>query len=164
MAGILPNEKSFPAIILEAKSEKTTLQKSHINELLKILTSVVETKYKNHIGILYNGNLVKIYKNGRFSKRRKRTKKQRVLPKHIFTENKIDTSKIYTLTARINNNLHFNFGIKNLYHRMIFTACALVAKRYGSVLIKGMNYTTFHTSIHTTLAKSFEEARKQNLN
>jgi type I restriction-modification system DNA methylase subunit len=78
-------------------------------------------------------------------------------------ENKIDTQKIYTLTASINNNLHFNFGIKNLYHRMIFTACALVAKRYGSVLIKGMNYTTFHTSIHTTLAKSFEEARKQNI-
>jgi type I restriction-modification system DNA methylase subunit len=46
---------------------------------------------------------------------------------------------------------------------MIFTACALVAKRYGSVLIKGMDYTTFHTSIHATLAKSFDEARKQNL-
>ena len=37
---------------------------------------------------------------------------------------------------------------------MIFTACALVAKRYGSVLIKGMDYTTFHTSIHATLAKN----------
>ena len=46
---------------------------------------------------------------------------------------------------------------------MIFTACALVAKRYGSVLIKGMDYTTFHTSIQSTLAKSFDEARKQNL-
>lgn len=156
----LPNEKSFPAIILEAKSEKTTLQKSHINELLKN-TSVVETKYKNHIGILYNGNLVKIYKNGRFLRDENELKNKEYYLS-IFSENKIDTPKIYTLTARINNNLHFNFGIKNLYHRMIFTACALVAKRYGSVLIKGMNYTTFHTSIHTTLAKSFEEARKQN--
>ena len=45
---------------------------------------------------------------------------------------------------------------------MVFTACALVAKRYGSVLIEGMNYKTFHTSIHTTLSKSFEAARNQN--
>lgn len=156
----LPNEKSFPAIILEAKSEKTNLQKSHITELLKN-TSVVQTKYKNHIGILYNGNLVKIYKNGQFLRDENELKNKEYYLS-IFSENKIDTPKIYTLTARINNNLHFNFGIKNLYHRMIFTACALVAKRYGSVLIKGMNYTTFHTSIHTTLAKSFEEARKQN--
>lgn len=157
----LPNEKSFPAIILEAKSEKTTLRKSHIDELLKN-TSIVETKYKNHIGILYNANIVKIYKNGVFIRDENELKNKEYYLS-LFSENKIDTPKIYTLTAKINNNLHFNFGIKNLYHRMIFTACALVAKRYGSVLIKGMNYTTFHTSIHTTLAKSFEEARKQNV-
>lgn len=156
----LPNEKSFPAIILEAKSEKTTLQKSHIEELLKN-TSIIETKYKNHIGILYNGHTVKIYKNGTFL-RDEHELKNKEYYLSLFSENKIDTPKIYTLTARINNNLHFNFGIKNLYHRMIFTACALVAKRYGSVLIKGMNYKTFHTSIQSTLAKSFEEARRQN--
>lgn len=45
---------------------------------------------------------------------------------------------------------------------MIFTACALVAKRYGASLIKGMNYQTFHTSIHSTLAKSLEDSRRQN--
>lgn len=54
------------------------------------------------------------------------------------------------------------FGIKNLYHRMIFTACALVAKRYGASLFKGMNYQTFHTCIHSTLAKSLEDSRRQN--
>jgi type I restriction enzyme M protein len=157
----LPNEKSFPAIILEAKSQKTTLKKVHIDELLKN-TTIIEKKYKNHIGLLYNGVIVKIYKNGKFYKDEDELKNKEYYL-NIFAENKIDTNKIYKLTAKINNNLHFNFGIKNLYHRMIFTACALVAKRYGSVLIKGMNYTTFHTSIHTTLAKSFEEARKQNL-
>ena len=157
----LPNEKSFPAIILEAKSEKTKIQKAHIDELLKN-TTIIQTKYKNHIGILYNGNIVKIYKNGVYLREETELKNKEYYLS-IFSENKIDTPKIYTLTASINNNLHFNFGIKNLYHRMIFTACALVAKRYGSVLIKGMNYTTFHTSIHTTLAKSFEEARKQNM-
>ena len=157
----LPNEKSFPAIILEAKSGTTTLKEAHIEELLKN-TTIVETKYKNHVGILYNGNTVKIFKNGAFLRDENELKNKEYYLS-FFTENKIDTQKIYTLTAKINNNLHFNFGIKNLYHRMIFTACALVAKRYGFVLIKGMNYTTFHTSIHTTLAKSFEEARKQNI-
>lgn len=156
----LPNEKSFPAIILEAKSEITSIKDVHKDELLKNL-SIVEKKYKNHIGLLYNGINVEIYKNGSFL-RNETVLKNKEYYLNIFAENKIDTQKIYTITGRINNNLHFNFGIKNLYHRMIFTACALVAKRYGSVLVKGMNYTTFHTSIHTTLAKSFEEARKQN--
>lgn len=157
----LPNERSFPAIILEAKSGTTTLKETHVEELLKN-TTIVETKYSNHVGILYNGNIVKIYKNGTFVRDENELKNKEYYLS-LFTENKIDTQKIYNLTAKINNNLHFNFGIKNLYHRMIFTACALVAKRYNSVLIKGMNYTTFHTSIHTTLAKSFEEARKQNI-
>ena len=157
----LPNEKSFPSIILEAKSEKTNLKQIHIDELLKN-TVIVEKKYKNHIGLLYNGFVVKIYKKGVFLRDETELKNKEYYLS-LFAENKIDTNKIYTLTARINNNLHFNFGIKNLYHRMIFTACALVAKRYGSVLMEGMNYTTFHTSIHTTLAKSFDEARKQNI-
>lgn len=47
---------------------------------------------------------------------------------------------------------------------MIFTACALVAERYGAQLskIKGMDYPTFHTTIHSTLAKSLLDAKKQN--
>jgi type I restriction-modification system DNA methylase subunit len=46
---------------------------------------------------------------------------------------------------------------------MIFTACALVANRYGASLFKGMNYSTMHASILSTLAKSFEDALKQNI-
>lgn len=157
----LPNEKSFPAIILEAKSNKTTINKNHIDELLKNI-DIVKTKFKKNIGILYNGNTVKIYKDGIFLRDENELKNKEYYLS-FYTENKIDTQKIYTITARINNNLHFNFGIKNLYHRMIFTACALVAKRYGSMLIEGMNYSMFHTSIQSTLAKSFEEARRQNI-
>ena len=41
-----------------------------------------------------------------------------------FNVKGIDKDHIYTLTQRINNCLHSEFGIKNLYHRMIFTACA----------------------------------------
>lgn len=66
------------------------------------------------------------------------------------------------MTKRINDSLHINFGIKNLYHRMIFTACALVAKRYGAILQEGMDYNTFHTSIHSTLSKSLSDSKQQN--
>lgn len=80
----------------------------------------------------------------------------------MFNNNFIDKERIYTLTARINNCLHSDFGMKNLYHRMIFTACALVAKRYGAQLLTGMDYATFTASILSTLSKSLESAKKQN--
>lgn len=82
----------------------------------------------------------------------------------LYTVDSIDKERIYQLTARINNCLHFEFGIKNLYHRMIFTACALVAERYGAGLkrLKNLGYETFHTAIHSTLAKSLIASRKQN--
>ena len=70
--------------------------------------------------------------------------------------------QIYTLTKKINDYLHFDFGIKNLYHRMVFTACALVAKRYGASLVKGMDFHTFQASIHSTLKKSFQDQISQN--
>ncbi len=156
----LPNEKSFPAIVLEAKSESAKLKQCHVDELLKNL-KIIETKYKNHIGLLYNGNTVKIYKNGSFLKEESELKNKEYYLS-FFAENKIDTQKIYSLTAKINNTLHFKFGIKNLYHRMIFTACALVAKRYGAFFSKGMQYETFHTDIKSTLNKSFADAIKIN--
>ena len=156
----LPNEKSFPAIILEVKSGSTVLKKTHIDELLKNCV-IAHKKYKKVIGILFNGEDVKVFKD------------EILLPTEtllhnkehylgLYNEDTIDKQKIFNLTKRINDSLHFNFGIKNLNHRMIFTACALVAKRYGATLVKGMDYATFHTSIHSTLSKSLEEAKKQN--
>ena len=157
----LPHETTFPAIILELKSEKTNLRQPQIDELLKNC-QIAHSKYKNVVGILYNGSDIMVFKN------------EELLPDEntlhnkehylgLFERNTIDKQKIYTLTKRINDSLHFRFGIKNLNHRMIFTACALVAKRYGAPLAKGMDYTTFHTAIHSTLSKSLEDARKQNL-
>ena len=46
---------------------------------------------------------------------------------------------------------------------MIITACALVAKRYGAMLEKGMEYSLMTSSILNTLSKSLEKDRKQNL-
>ena len=81
----------------------------------------------------------------------------------LYEENYIDKQKIYKLTKRINDCLHTEFGIKNLYHRMIFTACALVGCRYGALLVKGMDFTVMKNSILSTLNKSLEESKKQNL-
>ncbi|MBQ6791532.1 MAG: SAM-dependent DNA methyltransferase [Paludibacteraceae bacterium] len=156
----LPNETTFPAIILEVKKEDCDLKQPQIDELLKNCV-VAHSKYKNVVGILYNGLDILVYKNEELLADEKELQnKEHYLG--LFAQNTIDKQKIYTLTKRINDSLHTNFGIKNLNHRMIFTACALVAKRYGATLVKGMDYTTFHTSIHSTLSKSLEEAKRQN--
>lgn len=156
----LPNETSFPAIIAEFKGEDKDLKPQHVDELFKNCR-IAHTKYRNVIGILYNGLDILVYKNEELLPDEKELQnKEHYLG--LFAQNTIDKQKIYTLTKRINDSLHTNFGIKNLNHRMIFTACALVAKRYGATLVKGMDYTTFHTSILSTLSKSLEEAKRQN--
>ena len=144
---------------MEAKASDIKLDK-YVGELTKNC-DIVGKKYKKVIGILYNGYEVIVFKN-----------KERVVGETelrnkeyyfgLFEDNNIDTNEIYNITRSINDSLHFDFAIKNLYNRMIITACALVAKRYGATLIKGMDYNTFHTSIHSTIAKSYSEDIKKN--
>lgn len=156
----LPSKPFLPAIILETKSTSTPLKQVHIDELLKNC-KIARTKYKNVVGILYNGDDIMVFLNGlRREGESELQNKEYYLG--LFSQDRINKGMIYLLTKRINDSLHIDFGIKNLYHRMIFTACALVAKRYGASLVAGMNYQTFHTSIHSTLAKSLEEERRQN--
>ena len=156
----LPSKPFLPAIILETKSKSTPLKQAHIDELLKNC-KIARTKYKNVVGILYNGDDIMVFLNGlRREGESELQNKEYYLG--LFSQDRINKGMIYLLTKRINDSLHIDFGIKNLYHRMIFTACDLVAKRYGASLVAGMNYQTFHTSIHSTLAKSLEEERKQN--
>lgn len=155
----LPNNKELPAIILETKNSKQVL-KNYIEELIKNC-NIALTKYNKVIGILYNGIDVMVFKNNEKIETVD-TLQNKDYYIALFNNNKINKQKIYSITKKINDCLHIEFGIKNLYHRMIFTACALVAKRYGASLFKGMNYQTFHTSIHSTLAKSLEDSRKQN--
>lgn len=156
----LPKKKFLPAIILETKSSNNNLKESEEKELIKNC-QIVSKKYDKIIGILYNGYEIRVYKNNEEIKTVS-TLQNKEYYLGLFNSGKIDKQHIYNLTKKINDCLHKDFGIKNLYHRMIFTACALVAKRYGASLIKGMNYATFHTSIHSTLSKSLEESRKQN--
>ena len=157
----LPRNPNDVAVILEFKSsDKELNNQSIVDELIKNIKIVLKN-YKKVVGILYNSEVAIIYKNTeRYSE--DSTLKNINYYIHLFDENNIDTQLIYNITKRINDSLHIDFGIKNLYHRMIFTACALVATRYGAILNKGMNYTTFHSSICSTLKSSLTTDRKQN--
>ena len=156
-----PRDMNEPALILEAKNSKQDINdKKWQAELLKNI-KIVNSKYKKVIGILYNGYDVKVFKNFVAV-----DLQNRLFTKDyyfgLYNQTQIDKELIYRLTKNINNNLHFNFGIKNLYHRMVFTACALVAKRYGAVLQEGMNFATLRQSIISTLNTSYANERNQN--
>lgn len=158
----LPHNKNDVAVILEVKSTKTPLGKAQVLELLKNV-HIVQSQYPKVIGILYNGEDLRVFK-GDSEVRVSATLQHVNYYLTLFVTDRIDKERIYELTAKINDSLHFDFGIRNLYHRMIFTACALVAERYGARLkcLKDMGYQTFHTAIHSVLSKSLENDRKQN--
>lgn len=165
----LPNDKQDIAIILETKSEKEDIYlEKHVRELLKNI-EITSQQYKRIVGILYNGIDVRVIKyiKGRDGheeiKNVARTLQNKRYYIALFKENRINKQLIYSLTKKINDCLHTQFGIKNLYHRMIITACALVAKRYGAMLQKNMDYSLMTSSILNTLSKSLEKDRKQNL-
>ena len=156
----LPNETSFPAIILEVKKEDCDLKQAQIDELMKNCI-VAHSKYKNVVGILYNGIDILVYKNEeQIPEEKELHNKEHYLG--LFTQNTIDKQKIFNFTKRINDNLHFKFGINDLKDRMIFTACALVAKRNNAVLTEGMPYSVLRASIFDNLSKSFESALQKN--
>ena len=159
----LPDDKGLPAIILETKSESEDISlKKWEKELIKNC-KIALTQYKHVVGILYNGNDVRVFLDNIEAENTASILQDKTYYLSLFTKNTIDKQQIYALTKRINDCLYIDFGIKNLYHRMIFTACALVGKRYGALLVKGMNFTLMKNSILSTLSKSLEESRKQNL-
>lgn len=124
----LPNNKNEVAVVLETKATRITLGQAQVDEVLKNVR-IMQTQYKKVVGILYNGEDIRVFKGEEEVKTP--TKLQSVsYYLSLYTVDSIDKERIYELTAKINNGLHFEFGIKNLYHRMIFTACALVAERY----------------------------------
>lgn len=163
----LPTDKSAVAIILETKAEKENIQSDKWISELKKNIEIVSSRYKRIVGILYNGieAVILKFKDGAYEPvvDVATTLQSKSYYKSLFKENKIDKQKIYNLTKKINDCLHVKFVMNNLYHRMIFTACALVAKRYGAMLIKGMEFSVMTNSILNTLSKSLEEDRKKNL-
>lgn len=158
----LPDNHMDTAVVLETKASKTVLGNRQVNEVLKNIR-IIEEQYEHVVGILYNGNDVRVFKG---------TEEYDGDGVHVlhnveyytalFKIDYIDKEHIYELTAKINNCLHFEFGIKNLYHRMIFTACALVAKRYDALMVKGMDYSTFTNAVQSSISKALIRDKRQN--
>ena len=155
-----PNNHAEVAIVIETKASNIPLGDKQVEEVLKNV-KIVESQYKKVIGILYNGEDIRVFKN---CDEIETVKSLQNLEYYIalFKADKIDKEHIYALTKKINDILHKNFGIKNLYHRMIFTACALVAKRYNATMMIGMDYSEFHNAILNCLNKELIRDKQQN--
>ena len=163
----LPKDKNKPALILETKAEGKDLEGHPTEELKKNLNYVLDY-YQEVLGILYNGYEVKIIRNNQPGDKTliEAQMARKLEPKEYYlkslTDKPIDVQAIYNLTKRINDSLKFDFGINDLYDRMIFTASALVAQRYGARLQPGMVYSAMQSTIVSMLNKSLQRNPQQN--
>lgn len=161
----IPDNKNAVAILLETKNSNEDIgTKKIVDEIKKNCQILMDAGYKKVVGILHNG-----YKTAGFFNNEPIDIPNEIQPKKFYidlvNEQGIPTQKIYDVTRSINNNLHVNFGVKNLYHRMIFTACALVAQRYGARLesLKDRDFSMLHGQILSTINKSLEDSKRQNM-
>lgn len=150
------------AIIVETKASNINLDNQQwVDELLKNC-KVVGTKHKNVVGILHNGNDTRIFLDGNLEEDLNGIALQNKQYYLDFAENRelLDKNAIYAVTQRINNNLHFKFGMTDLQDRMIFTACALVVQsRDSNALntVKEAGYDTIHDHISRKLKDAIDE-------
>lgn len=151
----LPFDKSAPALILETKNSKTKIQNYEWE--VKRNCDIVQTKYSMVIGVLWNGYDLIVFRNGK----RVDDIPNELQPKEyyfrLFIPNTIDKQAIYRATKTINDTLHFDLRLDSLYHRMIFTACALVAIRYGATLSPNMGYKQLRATISERLGVELED-------
>ena len=161
----IPDNKNAVAILLETKNSNEDIgTKKIVDEIKKNCQVLMDAGWKKVVGILHNG-----YKTAGFFNNEPIDIPNEIQSKKFYidlvNEQGIPTQKIYDVTRSINNNLHVNFGVKNLYHRMIFTACALVAQRYGARLesLKDRDFSMLHGQILSTINKSLEDSKQQNM-
>lgn len=117
----LPDDKQDIAIILETKSEKEDVfSDKHFAELVKNV-EIASRQYKRIVGILYNGVDVRVIKYTKDGKQYEevgdvaKTLQNKRYYIALFKENKINKQLIYSLTKKINDCLHVQFGI-NLHY------------------------------------------------
>ena len=158
----LPFNQNEVAVIIETKSEKEDISKKKWENELKKNIALANKHYSKVVGVLYNGKGTRVFLNLEEVEDVSNTLQRVGYYTKLFLPDVIDKGKIYELTKKINNCLHKEFGVKNLNHRMIFTACALVAVKEGAILHKGTEYSLFHQTILNQLSKSLKEAKKQN--
>ena len=155
----LPQNHAAVAIVLEAKASNVSLGDKQVKEILKNV-KIIESQYKKVIGILYNGEDVRVFKN---HEEIDTVKSLQSLEYYVsLFAPPIDKERIYDLTAKINNRLHFDFDIKNLYHRMIFTACTLVAKRFNAIMVEGMDFNIFRNCVLNCLEQELSADSMKN--
>lgn len=123
---------------------------------------VVSTKHKNVVGILHNGIDTRIFLDGNLEKELNGIELQNKQYYLDLVEDRelLDKNAIYAVTQRINNNLHFKFGMTDLQDRMIFTACALVVQSRDSNalnIVKEAGYDTIHDHITRKLKDAIDE-------
>ena len=108
----LPDDKGSPAIILETKSESEDISlKKWEKEIIKNC-KITLIQYKHVVGILYNGNDVRVFLDNIEAETTAPTLQDKSYYLSLFTKNTIDKQQIYALTKRINDCLHIDFGIK----------------------------------------------------
>lgn len=59
----LPSTKTDTAVVLETKASKISLGAPQVKELLKNIR-IMNAKYEHVVGILYNGESTRVFKNG----------------------------------------------------------------------------------------------------
>lgn len=158
----LPFNQNAVAVVLETKSEKEDISKDKWKQELVKNIKILQKHYGKVVGILYNGKDCRVFMNWEELPSYTQILQRLNYYTHLFVPDTIDKGKIYDLTKKINNCLHKEFGIKNLNHRMIFTACALVAVKEGAKLYKGTEYSLFHQTILNQLSYSLKKDKKQN--
>lgn len=96
----LPEDHNTPAIVLETKSEAEdiSLQK-WVDELFKNC-NIVATKYKQVVGILYNGVDIRVFKNNIEETETSTTLQNKTYYISLFAKNTIDKQRIYNLTKK----------------------------------------------------------------
>ena len=160
----IPNNKNDVAIILEVKRSDIDIDTARcVDEIKKNCAVLINAGYTKVVGILHNGYKARGFLNNEPIDIPNELQNKQFYIK-LINEQGLNTQKIYDTTRSINNNLHVNFGVKNVYHRMMFTACALVAQRYGARLegLKGREFSMLHGAILSTINKSLEDDKKQN--
>lgn len=107
----LPDDCSKVAIILETKaSDKDISNKAIIKELLENV-KIAGSKYSRVIGILYNGIETKVFLNEKEKTDGTKNLETKEYYIDLFDDFEIDTKEIYLTTMKINNLLHYKFGV-----------------------------------------------------
>lgn len=158
----LPYDRGLPAFVLETKApDVMPIDSPSLKAQVERYCEVIRARYDIVVGIVFDGEQVRAYLNGQPFEVPNELQPVKYYIDRLMDQ-PINKQRIYELTMRINNSLHGDFGIKNLYHRMIFTACALVARRYDAVLVRGMDYADFHNGILSALNKAIRSDKEQN--